>query len=74
MTTINLNVKIKAGKRTPVEVTVYGTSANGKTLEFANGLTITDGHIVKWIERELTKAIKSIQGDENDHNQNHQTN
>lgn len=63
MTTINLNVKIKAGKRTPVEVLVYGTSVNDKSLEFSNGLVISESRIIKWIETELTKAIKSIQGE-----------
>jgi hypothetical protein len=61
MTTININVKITAGKRTPVQVDVYSTSVNGKALEFANGEKLEDSEITVWLEKELTKAIKRIQ-------------
>lgn len=58
---INLNVKIKAGKRTPVEVIVYGTAANEKILHFANGREVTESQIAAWITQELTKVLKGTQ-------------
>jgi hypothetical protein len=33
---INLNVKVKGGKRTPPSVEVYGTAANEKTIDFVS--------------------------------------
>lgn len=63
---INLNVKIKAGKRTPVQVEVYGTAVNEKTIEFANGETIREQAICDWLQSELTAALRKIEkiGDE----------
>ena len=58
---INLNVKIKAGPRTPVEVTVYGTAVNEKTLNFANGDQITETTICSWLKENLTRALRAIQ-------------
>ena len=58
---ININVKVKAGKRTPVDVTVITTGVNEKTLTLINGLTITDQQIAEWIDKQLTKAIKKIE-------------
>ncbi len=57
---INLNVKIKAGKRTPVAVEVYSMSVNEKTIEFANGLTITESQIASRIQTQLTKELQQI--------------
>ena len=58
---INLNIKIKAGPRTPIEVTVYGTAVNDKTIKFANGHEVKENTICEWLETHLTKALKKIQ-------------
>jgi len=58
---INLNVKIKGGPRTPVEVDVYGTSVNDKTLRFKNGTSIHERHIAEWIQRNLLKSLQNSQ-------------
>lgn len=58
---INLNVKIKGGPRTPIEVIVYGTSVNEKTMTFANGKQISESDIVDWLYTNLTTALKKIQ-------------
>ena len=58
---INLNVKIKGGKRTPIEVTVYDTAVNQKELVFKNGNRIKGGDIAEMLEKNLTAALKSIQ-------------
>ena len=60
---INLNVKIKAGPRTPINVDVYGTSVNEKTVKLPNGATLSENHIADWIERELTKSLKKAAGE-----------
>jgi len=60
---INLNLKIKGGKRTPISVEIYGTSANTKVIEFSNGKIITGEQIAKWINSELTKALKKFAGE-----------
>ncbi len=39
---INLNVKIKAGPRTPVNVEIYGTAVNEKIIKFANGSQVSE--------------------------------
>jgi len=58
---INLNVKIKGGPRTPIEVDVYGTSVNEKTIKFANGNKISESAITDWLYVNLTEALKKIQ-------------
>ncbi len=59
--TINLNIKIKAGPRTPVEVDVCGTAVNEKSLTFANGKKLTGIDIAKWLKRELSNELKEIE-------------
>ena len=59
---INLNVKIKVGPRTPVNVEVYGTSVNEKVAKLQNGSSLSENHIAEWIERELTTALKKAAG------------
>ena len=58
---INLNVKIKGGPRTPVEVNVYGTSVNIKTLKFANKETMSEDVIAIWIEHYLSEMLNNVQ-------------
>lgn len=60
---INLNVKIKAGPRTPIEVSVYSTSVNEKTIKFVNGNQVTETQIADWIEGELSKTLEKIQNE-----------
>jgi hypothetical protein len=58
---INLNVKIKAGKRTPVEVSVYSTSREEKILVLTNGKKVGEKQIVNWLVTELTKTLEKLQ-------------
>ncbi len=58
---INLNVKVKGGKRTPVEVSVYSSAANTKTMEFKNKRVVTDEQIAEWIQQNLHVVLKRIQ-------------
>ena len=58
---INLNVKIKAGPRTPVEIEVYGTSVNEKKIRFANGSEISESTIAVWIQENLKTALQKIE-------------
>ena len=58
---INLNVKIKGGPRTPVEVDVYGTSVNSKILKFSNGQTVSEEDIAEWIQLNLLAALSKRQ-------------
>jgi len=58
---VNLNVKIKAGPRTPVEVGVYGTSVNEKIIKFANGNKISESSIAVWIQENLRDALQAIE-------------
>jgi hypothetical protein len=58
---ININLKVKAGKRTPVEVTAYGTSVNEKTLTLINGETIREQVIIDWLVSELRAQLKRLE-------------
>ena len=58
---MNLNVKIKAGPRTPVEVSVYGSARKVKNFRFANREEITEAEIVEWLQKSLQGCISSIQ-------------
>jgi len=60
---INLNVKIRGGPRTPVDVAVYGTAVNSKTLRFANGKSVSEDAIAQWIETNLSEVL-SLKQDE----------
>jgi len=50
MPTLNFNVKIKAGARTPVEVSAHSTAINEKTIAFINGRTLTSTQIAEWLQ------------------------
>jgi hypothetical protein len=58
---INLNVKVKGGVRTPIEVDVLSTSVNPRTLKFKNGVEITERQIAKWIKKYLETKLKKWQ-------------
>jgi len=60
---INLNVKIKVGPRTPVEVNVFSTSVNERTVKFTNGKQLTETQIADWIQPELTRVLKERAGE-----------
>ncbi len=61
--TINLNVKIKAGPRTPVEVEVCGTAVNEKKIKFANGEEVTGSQIADFLKKRLTNSLKELAGE-----------
>lgn len=63
MTTINLNLKVKAGPRTPVQVTCYGTSVNEKAIKFRNGQVIKENSIANWVTSQLQIALEEIQNE-----------
>ena len=60
---LNLNIKIKAGPRTPVEVDVYCTAVNEKMLRFANGCMVTESQIAEFMKQTLTKKLKELAGE-----------
>jgi len=61
---INLNVKVKGGPRTDVEVDVCGTAVNMKTMKFANGKTVSEDAIAIWIEHYLSEMLNNVQSDD----------
>ena len=61
---INLNVKVKGGSRTPIEVDTYMTAVNEKVIKFANGNKISGFTIAAWISDNLTIALKKIQDEQ----------
>ena len=58
---INLNVKIKGGPRTQIDIEVYGTSVNEKIMKFKNGNEIKESSIAEWLQRNLLIYLKGIQ-------------
>lgn len=58
---INLNVKIKAGPRTPVEVDVYRTSINERVIKFGNGKQISESDLATWIQGKLRFALQVVE-------------
>jgi|GEM_PF-4279441 len=58
---INFNVKVKAGPRTPPQVTVYSTSVNEKWLTYANGRTDSEHSIAIQLQHDLEGFIKMRQ-------------
>ncbi|MFH1455043.1 MAG: hypothetical protein ABIF22_01865 [bacterium] len=59
--TINLNIKLTAGKRTPLQVDVQRTSVNEKVLTFKNGQTMTESEIASTIKKQLEYYLGRIQ-------------
>ena len=58
---INLNVKVKAGPRTPVDVSVYYTAVNERSIRFKNGKRISGTAIAEGIAENLEIALKKIE-------------
>ena len=57
--THNFNVKIKTGKRTPIEVTVYYTAVNEKVLQFSHTeKEIPQGKVAEWISDVIEDGLK----------------
>ncbi len=52
----NLNVKIKAGARTPVGVIVYGSAVNEKIIKFANGKQVTGTQIADQLREDVMEV------------------
>ncbi len=57
---LNINIKIRGGKRTPIEVACYGTGAGKKIITFPNDKRVSDEEICAWIQENLTVALKKI--------------
>jgi hypothetical protein len=56
--TLNFNIKVKSGKRTPIEVSCYSTAVNKKQLEFQHtSKMISNSQIADWIEKALKEAL-----------------
>jgi hypothetical protein len=62
MPTLNFNVKVKAGKRTPVEVECYYTAVNQETLTLINGVTVTNQEIAEFIAQKVCAALQITEG------------
>lgn len=60
MTTTTFTVKVKTGKRTPVEVWVDRWLPE-RELFFINGRTLKDTDISDWIAKKLTKVLKDVE-------------
>ncbi len=60
---INLNVKVKGGPRTPVDVEVYGTAVDTKTITFANGKQISETELAESIVIGLMTQLRTLQCD-----------
>jgi hypothetical protein len=63
MPTININVKVKAGKRTPSEVAAYYTAVNEPTLTLVNGREVSASQIAEWIAENLQAALHHTESD-----------
>ena len=59
---LNFNIKVKAGKRTPAQVTAYSTAVNKKIVTLVNGETTSDEQIAKWLQKSLQSALDKLQG------------
>jgi hypothetical protein len=57
---ININLKVRGGPRTPVNVDAYATSKE-KTLTFSNGVKVTQTQIVNWLQTELLRVLRERQ-------------
>lgn len=59
--THNFNVKIKTGKRTPIEVTVYYTAVNEKTLQFSHTeKELPQQKVADWISEIIEEGLKKF--------------
>lgn len=58
---INLNVKIKGGPRTPINVEVYGTSINKKYMRLSNGKTISELEIIEYLQKKLMDKLSGLE-------------
>ena len=58
--TVNLQVKIKTGKRTPVEVMVTNTSVNEKIMTFLNGKTMSEYTFSQYLEKDLLEKFQAF--------------
>lgn len=64
---ININVKVKTGKKSEIEVSAYCTSVNEKILEFkGSSKKISSQKIARWIEEELKRVLKKYSQNEDE--------
>ncbi len=61
MPNITLSLKVTGGKRTAPSVAVW-LPGNPHTIEFANGKTVSSEQLARWIEKNLTVALKEVAG------------
>lgn len=58
---LNFNVKVTAGPRSTTKVIAYCIAVNPKVIAFANGEKVSSGAISRWIETELSEALRKIE-------------
>ena len=62
--TVNFSLKVKSGKRLPIEVTCYPTGVNEKHLEFQNSnKKISDMKIAEWINKALKEVLEKYKNE-----------
>ena len=60
MPTLNINVKVIGGKRTPPNVEAYYTAVNIKEITFPNGRVITNEQLAQWIADNLQNSLNKF--------------
>lgn len=58
---INVNLKVRGGKRTPVETWATLTATNERTIEFANGNSVTGSDIADLVVVYLQAHLRELQ-------------
>ena len=61
MSEFNINVKVRGGVRTPIQVSAMPTGVNEKVIKLANGYAVTDGIIALQIEADLKRYLQSVE-------------
>lgn len=59
MPNITLSLKVTGGKRTKPSVAVW-LPGNPHIIEFANGKTVSSEQLARWIEKNLTIALREV--------------
>ncbi len=58
--TLNFNIKVTSGGRTPIKVEAYSTAVNPKILEFQNSKkTVTSDQIAIWLNKALKEVLEN---------------
>ncbi len=57
--TLNFNIKITSGARTPIKIEAYSTAVNPKILEFQHSKkTLTSTQIEIWLNKSLKEVLE----------------